>query len=60
VCGKGDKCSQCTTCKKWFHKECLLGHASTHQADSNGELWKCVTCSKCISCHRNTPNKLLR
>jgi hypothetical protein len=46
VCGKGDKCSQCTTCKKWFHKECLLGHASTHQADSNGELWKCVTCSK--------------
>ena len=51
------KCTQCNGCKLWFHKSCLLGHTSDLQAGEK-EIWKCIKCTKCISCHRNTPNKV--
>ncbi|KAL5494454.1 hypothetical protein EMCRGX_G015790 [Ephydatia muelleri] len=55
VCGCRGDVTQCASCDRWFHKTCIVGHTSS----SSKGAWRCVECTKCISCKvscRENPN----
>ena len=38
----------------WFHERCASDHHSTRLKGT----WRCVTCTKCLSCKTTTPGKV--
>jgi len=48
------QCVRCVACGRWFHPGCF----SDHQSTSSHGRWKCVDCTKCLSCKTTSPGKV--
>ena len=45
------QCVRCSDCLRWFHKGCVR----EHQSLGGRGTWRCVSCTKCISCKTTSP-----
>ena len=49
------QCVRCVVCGEWYHRGCVSDHESSRVKGA----WRCVRCTKCLSCKTTTPGKVI-